>query len=58
MEGDQISFARIRIRVDVPTAGTYVITHPYGVEVFTVDYPRAAGDQHDPRHRHRRTENL
>ena len=38
-EGDQISFARIRIRVDVPTAGTYVITHPYGVDVFRVDTP-------------------
>ncbi len=36
-EGDQISFARIRIRVDVPTAGTYTITHPYGVEVFNVE---------------------
>ncbi|MDR0279531.1 MAG: hypothetical protein LBJ37_16755 [Paucimonas sp.] len=39
VEGDQISFARIRIRVDVPTAGTYVITHPYGVDVFNVDAP-------------------
>ncbi|WP_433736057.1 hypothetical protein [Pseudomonas putida] len=39
LEGDQISFARIRIRVDVPTAGTYIITHPYGVEAFTVDTP-------------------
>ena len=39
VEGDQISFARIRIRVDVPAAGTYVITHPYGVEVFNVDTP-------------------
>ncbi len=38
-EGDQISFARIRIRVDIPTAGTYVITHPYGVEVFNIDTP-------------------
>ncbi|RJT91790.1 hypothetical protein D6T65_18450, partial [Arthrobacter frigidicola] len=28
--------ARVRIRVDVPTAGTYVVTHPYGVEVFDV----------------------
>ncbi|MDH4560055.1 hypothetical protein [Pseudomonas sp. BN411] len=35
-EGDQISFARIRIRVDVPTIGTYTVTHPYGVEVFEV----------------------
>ncbi|MGF6285193.1 hypothetical protein [Pseudomonas silensiensis] len=39
IEGDQISFARIRIRVDVPTAGTYVITHPYGVDVFNIDTP-------------------
>ncbi|MGO5000053.1 hypothetical protein [Oceanisphaera sp. W20_SRM_FM3] len=37
VEGDQVSFARIRIRVDVPTAGTYIVTHPYGVEVFEVD---------------------
>ncbi|MBH3428425.1 hypothetical protein [Pseudomonas alkylphenolica] len=35
-DGDQISFARVRIRVDVPTAGTYIVTHPYGVEVFDV----------------------
>jgi hypothetical protein len=34
--GDQISFARIRIRASVPTPGTYVVTHPYGVESFTV----------------------
>lgn len=39
IEGDQISFARVRIRVDVPTAGTYVITHPYGIEVFNIDTP-------------------
>jgi hypothetical protein len=39
---DQISFARIRIRADLPTnapLGNYVITHPYGVEVFSVDNP-------------------
>ncbi|MCY1421561.1 hypothetical protein D9M71_372210 [compost metagenome] len=35
-EGDQVSFARIRIRVDVPAPGIYTITHPYGVEVFDV----------------------
>ncbi|MBZ9781738.1 hypothetical protein K9857_09250 [Pseudomonas sp. REP124] len=39
VEGDQVSFGRIRIRVDVPVAGTYVITHPYGVDVFNVDTP-------------------
>ncbi|NTU47738.1 MAG: hypothetical protein HGA84_01880, partial [Syntrophobacteraceae bacterium] len=33
--GDQVSFARIRIRIDVPEpGGTYVVTHPYGVEIF------------------------
>ena len=39
VEGDQVSFARVRIRVDVPVAGTYVITHPYGVDVFNIDTP-------------------
>ncbi|OGT97091.1 MAG: hypothetical protein A2X80_14170 [Geobacteraceae bacterium GWB2_52_12] len=34
-EGDQIAFGRVRIRVDVPTPGTYTITHPYGVNVFS-----------------------
>ncbi|AOE84598.1 hypothetical protein [Pseudomonas sp. TCU-HL1] len=38
-ENDQVSFARIRIRVTVPTAGTYTVTHPYGVDVFRVDAP-------------------
>ena len=33
---DQISFARIRFFADVPTVGTYTVTHPYGVEVFEV----------------------
>ncbi|QUE92206.1 Ig-like domain-containing protein [Pseudomonas sp. SCA2728.1_7] len=38
-DGDQQSFARIRIRVNVPVAGTYVITHPYGVETVNVTTP-------------------
>jgi len=29
-------FARIRFFADVPTPGTYTVTHPYGVEVFEV----------------------
>jgi hypothetical protein len=36
---DQIVFARIRIRITLPTTapgGNYTITHPYGVEVFSV----------------------
>ncbi|SEN25884.1 hypothetical protein SAMN04487857_112144 [Pseudomonas sp. ok272] len=36
VDGDQQSFARIRIRVSVPTAGVYTITHPYGVETVNV----------------------
>jgi hypothetical protein len=32
--GDQISFARVRIRVDTPVAGDYRVTHPYGVRIF------------------------
>ncbi|MFJ3076895.1 Ig-like domain-containing protein [Pseudomonas sp. NPDC087029] len=39
VNGDQQSFARIRIRVSVPTAGTYTITHPYGVERVEVTSP-------------------
>jgi len=32
--GDQIAFARIRIRFDAPVDGTYTVTYPYGVETF------------------------
>ncbi|MBI5067568.1 MAG: Ig-like domain-containing protein [Deltaproteobacteria bacterium] len=36
VRGQEISFARIRLVVDVNPGfeGTYVITHPYGVEIF------------------------
>ncbi len=36
LAGDQTTFARIRIRADIPAGfeGTYRITHPYGVETF------------------------
>ncbi len=37
VDGDQISFGRIRIRIDTRNAGgTYTVTHPYGVDVFEV----------------------
>ncbi|MNI23035.1 hypothetical protein D3C73_766040 [compost metagenome] len=39
IDGDQASFARIRIRVNIPIAGTYVITHPYGQETINVTAP-------------------
>ncbi len=42
VDGDQQSFARIRIRAAVPTAGTYTVTHPYGVETVTVATAGAA----------------
>lgn len=35
IDGDQITFGRVRIRIDDLQAGaTYKITHPYGVETF------------------------
>ena len=34
--GDQISFGRVRIRIDLNQPGIYTVTHPYGVDVFEV----------------------
>ncbi|MFQ5433421.1 MAG: cadherin-like domain-containing protein, partial [Anaerolineae bacterium] len=35
IDGDQIVFGRVRIRVDnLVEGGTYTVTHPYGVNVF------------------------
>ncbi|RLU10369.1 hypothetical protein CS078_09625 [Pseudomonas prosekii] len=39
VDGDQVSFARIRLRISVPTAGVYTVTHPYGVETVNVTTP-------------------
>jgi hypothetical protein len=39
VDGNQIAFGRLRIRIDTPTAGTYRVIHPYGVDEF----PNAAG---------------
>jgi len=40
IDGDQLVFSRIRVRIDLPNdpaaAGTYVVTHPYGVDTFEV----------------------
>lgn len=51
ISGDQVAFTRIRIRIDAdptgtgtdPGTGTYVVTHPYGVDTFTVDTLNGAG---------------
>ncbi|CAD5110451.1 Ig-like domain-containing protein [Zestomonas carbonaria] len=37
VDGDQVSFGRIRLRVSIPTPGLYTITHPYGVETIQVN---------------------
>lgn len=34
VNGDQVAFARIRIRVNVPVDGAYTVTHPFGVITF------------------------
>jgi hypothetical protein len=34
IEGDQVAFARIRIRADVTVAGSYTVTHPFGEITF------------------------
>ncbi|MBM4299927.1 MAG: hypothetical protein FJ121_00120 [Deltaproteobacteria bacterium] len=33
--GEQIVFARIRIRIDTPIPGTYTVFHPYGAKTFS-----------------------
>jgi hypothetical protein len=40
--GQEVAFARIRIRVTVPAAGTYTVTHPYGTQTFDVADPTVA----------------
>lgn len=48
VDGDQVSFARIRVRVDIPGPGIYTVTHPYGVEVFEVsqeEFDETEGDR-------------
>ncbi|RJQ52577.1 MAG: choice-of-anchor D domain-containing protein [Nitrospiraceae bacterium] len=43
-DGQQASFARVRIRIDVNTAGDYTVTHPFGVESFPGVVPGAGFD--------------
>jgi hypothetical protein len=39
--GDQFPFTRLRIRIDAPAPGTYIVTHPYG----EITYDIAPGDE-------------
>jgi hypothetical protein len=34
VRGTEVTFARIRVVMDVSVPGTYKVTHPYGVEIF------------------------
>jgi hypothetical protein len=36
VDGDQFPFTRLRVRLDLPAAGTYTLVHPYGKKVYTV----------------------
>ncbi|GGK83407.1 PKD domain-containing protein [Ornithinimicrobium pekingense] len=36
VDGDQVVFGRQRFDIDFPGPGTYVVTHPYGEDTFTV----------------------
>lgn len=40
---DQISFGRIRIRIDTPVTGLYKITHPYGYREINVGLDAVTG---------------
>lgn len=37
LEGDEWSFGRLRLRIDVPEAGTYKVTHPFGEEILVAE---------------------
>lgn len=38
-DGNQAVFSRIRLRLDLPVAGTYRVTHPYGTRNYVVTTP-------------------
>ncbi len=44
---EQLSFTRLRIRIDAPVPGVYRVTHPYGENTFTVDTVVAGFDVSD-----------
>lgn len=39
--GEQITFGRIRLRIDAPVAGNYTVIYPYGVQFFPAVQPGA-----------------
>src|SRR3989442_17624 len=41
--GTQVVFSRVRFRIDTPAAGTYTMTHPFGVTTLTAAAPGRRG---------------
>ncbi|WP_429886160.1 CHRD domain-containing protein [Geoalkalibacter halelectricus] len=37
LDGDQIAFSRIRLRISVPMPGIYEVTHPYGSFIYRLE---------------------
>ncbi len=48
-DGNQFPFTRLRLRIDVPQAGTYVVTHPWGQITYNITTPgiKAINDSFD-----------
>ena len=48
-DGNQFPFTRLRIRIDIPKVGTYVVTHPWGQISYNITTPgiRAINDSFD-----------
>jgi hypothetical protein len=39
LDGDQVAFGRIRLRISVPVTGTYRVTHPFGTRDYVITDP-------------------
>lgn len=48
-DGNQFAFTRLRLRIDVPQTGTYVVTHPWGQISYNITTPgtKAINDSFD-----------
>ncbi|MEY2653451.1 MAG: hypothetical protein RLZZ524_478 [Pseudomonadota bacterium] len=44
VDGQQLTFTRLRIRLDVPAAGIYRVEHPYGVNEYRIEVIEAGRD--------------
>ena len=48
-DGNQFAFTRLRLRIDVPATGTYIVTHPWGQISYDITTPgiKAINDSFD-----------